>query len=140
MKKSPTKKGSFLDDAIKMHSSPGPASIPIIMLDKSNIILEWAKPNKQLVKYSDRKTYVDDIYLNAKRRISPSPNEYSVKLKWPEEKPKPAHVSEKTNFLDHSQYESDKTPGPGSYVVATQIAKKVKEYHYNVTKPLQPSK
>ena len=26
-KKSPTKKGSYLDDAIKMSSSPGPASI-----------------------------------------------------------------------------------------------------------------
>lgn len=49
-------------------------------------------------------------------------------------------MSEKTTFLDNCEYESVKTPGPGSYMVASQILKKTKEYHYVQNKPLQPIK
>lgn len=59
-------------------------------------------------------------------------------MKWPQQSTKQIHVSDKISFLDHSQYQSDKTPGPGNYQIATQIVGKVKEYHYNINKPLQP--
>jgi len=58
-KRSPTKKGSFLDDSIRMNNSPGPASKIFLIIDKSNLQQVWAVPNKQIVKYADRKTYVD---------------------------------------------------------------------------------
>lgn len=61
-------------------------------------------------------------------------------MDWPEKGKKADHVSEKINFLDHSEFESIQTPGPGTYLVATHIAKKVKEYHHTETKPLQPRK
>lgn len=103
-KKSPTKKGSYLDDTIKYSCSPGPARIINHNLDKSNVQLEWARANKQLVKHSDRKTYIDEINQHAKKRNSPSPNQYSVTMKWPLESRKITHVSEKTNFLDNFEY------------------------------------
>lgn len=59
-------------------------------------------------------------------------------MDWPEKGTKDGHASEKINFLDHSEYEANQTPGPGNYLIATHIAKKVKEYHHTETKPLQP--
>lgn len=61
-------------------------------------------------------------------------------MAWPDKSNSDLQVSEKTNFLDHSEYESNQTPGPGTYLVATHIAKKFKEYHHTQNKPLQPRK
>jgi hypothetical protein len=44
-------------------------------------------------------------------------------MEWPKKSDQIKHVSEKTNFVDSSQYYSDKTPGPGSYLISTKIAK-----------------
>jgi len=51
-------------------------------------------------------------------------------MPWPDKVTKAGHVCEKTNFLDNFEYESNKTPGPGNYMIATQIAKKTKEFHH----------
>lgn len=42
---------------------------------------------------------------------------------WPKKRDQLKNVSEKTNFADHSQYESDKTPGPGMYNIRTHMTK-----------------
>lgn len=60
----------------------------------------------------------------------PPPNHYSVELPWPKKMSKQIHESEKISFLDHSEYESNLIPGPGSYLVATHIGKKTKEYKF----------
>ncbi len=55
--------------------------------------LNWVQPNKQLVKYSDRKTYVDEIQAITKKRNSPSPNHYKIEMGWPEKSKKAIHES-----------------------------------------------
>lgn len=77
-------------------------------------------------KYPDRKTYVDEIQAQTRKRNSPSPNSYNIKMGWPEKRNNNPHQSDKINFLDHSEYESTLTPGPGTYIVATKIVKKGK--------------
>jgi hypothetical protein len=97
-------------------------------------------PSKQLQKHSPRRTYIDEIKLGAKRHNSPSPNQYNLKAKWPDEKRKPAPTSPKTNFLDNSEFEADKTPGPGAYRIATRLGGKLREGTHSLNKPLQPRK
>ena len=59
-------------------------------------------------------------------------------MPWPDKKQKPSHSGQKINFLDNYEFESSQSPGPGSYLIATHIAKKVKQFHHTVNKPLQP--
>lgn len=49
------------------------------------------------------KTYVDEIQAIKKRRNSPSPNHYKIKMGWPDKSKKAIHASKKINFLDHSE-------------------------------------
>lgn len=58
MKKTATKKGHYLDIAVKMNTSPGPASIQNINLDNSNLQNVWAPKNAHQPKYSNRTTYI----------------------------------------------------------------------------------
>lgn len=44
-------------------------------------------------------------------------------MEWPKEREQAKNICEKTNFVDTCQYESDKTPGPGSYNLRTQLSK-----------------
>lgn len=53
-------------------------------------------------KYADRKTYVDEIQSQTKKRNSPSPNSYSLTMPWPAKKNGTPHEADKINFLDHS--------------------------------------
>jgi hypothetical protein len=59
-------------------------------------------------------------------------------MEWPKSSEKAkAIISEKTNFVDSCQYYSDKTPGPGSYLIATVIAKEKKEGKFTPHQPIQ---
>lgn len=51
----------------------------------------------------------------------PSPNHYALTMPWPGKCSELKHISDKTNFIDTCQYESNHNPGPGTYIVRTQI-------------------
>lgn len=93
-------------------------------VDLSNQQPDWSKVKLYQHKYADRKTYVDEIQLDQKKRNSPSPSQYSLTSPWPKKSDKSLQRASKTNFLNHSEYESNMTPGPGSYLIATRIGKK----------------
>jgi|LakMenE01Jun11ns_1017448.scaffolds.fasta_scaffold8793552_1 hypothetical protein len=59
MKKTATKKGHYLDLAVRMNTSPGPASNTNIYQDNSNLQSVWAPKNAHQPKYSNRTTYID---------------------------------------------------------------------------------
>lgn len=91
--------------------------------DKSNIQPLWSPKNVHQPKYSNRKTYIDDVQRMSKKHNSPSPDRYKLEMAWPKQENKVKLVSEKSNFVDTCEYYSDKTPGPGSYMIATRISK-----------------
>ena len=99
---------------------------------------DWSKIKITPHRYSDRKTYVDEIQHFVKKKNEPSPNQYNITMPWPKTGKKDGTTSEKITFLNHSEYDSVKTPGPGTYLIATHIAKKVKDFKYTENKPLQP--
>jgi hypothetical protein len=53
-------------------------------LDKSNMIQEWAPKGAHQPKYSNRKTYIDDVQRIAKKQSCPSPDKYSLTMPWPQ--------------------------------------------------------
>ena len=59
-------------------------------------------------------------------------------MPWPLKNNKDHLESEKTTFINTSEYASNKSPGPGSYIVATTIGnKKIKKYKFVENKPRQ---
>lgn len=105
--------------------APPAPQVPFYLTpDKSNLQALWSPKNPHQPKYSNRKTYIDDVQRQSKKAGSPSPDKYNLSMEWSNasEKAK-AIISDKTNFVDTCQYYSDKTPGPGSYMIATVIAK-----------------
>jgi hypothetical protein len=59
-------------------------------------------------------------------------------MPWPKQENKVKLVSEKNNFVDTCQFYSDKTPGPGSYMIATRISKEKKDHKFTPHQPLKP--
>ena len=73
-----TKKGSFLEDHLRLKNSPGPASNYEYIEDKSNIQPNWGKKSPIAPKYSDRKTYISEIEHNGKKYNWPSSSSYKL--------------------------------------------------------------
>ena len=78
-----TKKGSYIDDEIKTKISPGPASTENFRIDKANFQKNWGKKVGIPPKYSERKTYIEEIQTLDKKKNLPSPNKYEITLPWP---------------------------------------------------------
>jgi hypothetical protein len=55
----------------------------------------------------------------------------------PKKQDKPKNISEKINFTDTCQYESDKTPGPGNYSISTHPAATKDDRKWNPHLPLK---
>lgn len=138
MPKSITKKGSFLDPLLKSNISPGPASTIFSIKDKSNHQVDWSKTGAIPQKHSERKTYITEIQHFHRKTNSPSPSQYTISMNWPKKNQKQHLESEKTNFINTSEYASVKTPGPGNYLIATSIEnRKIKKYKFLQTFPRQ---
>jgi hypothetical protein len=54
-----------------------------IILDKSNVQALWSPKNVHQPKYSNRKTYIDDVQRLSKKANSPSPDKYILSMQWP---------------------------------------------------------
>lgn len=66
-----TKRGNYLEDEEKLHKSvPGPGQYPTRSL--------WSEKAKLKIRYSEKKTYVDDIYKYEKKWKIPAPGHYNV--------------------------------------------------------------
>ncbi len=52
-------------------------------LDKANTQPIWSPKNVHQPKYSNRKTYIDDVQRLSKKSNSPSPDKYNLSLQWP---------------------------------------------------------
>lgn len=60
-------------------------------------------------------------------------------MPWPKKKEQLKNISEKINFADTCQYESDQLPGPGSYNVRTHLAlMKGDKKKWEATLPIKP--
>ena len=106
--------------------------------DNSNLQAVWSPKNVHQPKYCNRKTYIDDVQRISKKTGSSSPNKYNLSMEWTKSSEKPKSIiSDKTNFVDTCQYYSEKTPGPGSYIIATVIAKQKKQAKFTPHQPLQ---
>ena len=122
------KKPSPKKDIISMTKSSTAAhpALQVILYfnsDKSNLQTLWSPKNAHQPKYSNRKTYIDDVQRHSKKAGSPSPDKYNLSTEWTKSSDKAKTIiSEKTNFVDTCQYYSDKTPGPGSYMIFTEIS------------------
>lgn len=58
---------------------------------------------------------------------------------WPKKKEQLKNVSEKTNFADSCQYDSDKIPGPGNYNILTHLGSiKSESKRYEPHLPIKP--
>ena len=66
-----------------MSCSPGPASKYFNIEDKANSQPDWSKTKIVAHKYSDRKTYVDEIQHWDRKHNRQSPTQYSLALPWP---------------------------------------------------------
>ena len=105
------------------------------------MLKDWTKlKNKAPPKHSERKTDVEWTQHHSLKKNFPSPSQYSLTFHWPGRKGMAPQKTEKINFLFHSEYESDKTPGPGTYIVATKIAKRVRDYKHVENKPRSTNK
>lgn len=98
-----------------MHKSvPGPGQYPTRSL--------WSEKAKLKIRYSEKKTYVDDIYKYEKKWKIPAPGHYNVvkSMKELEAEKKLMAVrkrnyQDKLTFLDDVQLRSTQTPGTGMY-------------------------
>lgn len=114
--------------------------ILFINSDQSNLQQSWSLKNLRQHKYGDRKTYIDQVQGLSRKNNSPSPDKYNLTMPWPKQQAKlKTVVSEKTNFVDSCQFYSDKTPGPGSYMIATRISKDKKQGKHAPHQPLKSS-
>lgn len=52
-------------------------------IDKSNTQPLWSPKNVHQPKYSNRKTYIDDVQRLSKKANSPSPDKYNLSMQWP---------------------------------------------------------
>jgi len=106
-----TKQGDYISQAIKLAGqTPAP--------NQYEIVKPWApeKKDQRTVKPTQKRTFLEEIGLEAKRRPIPGPGAYDV-LKGDQKKAssvKP-RVSERDNFLMDYEYSSDLIPGPGNY-------------------------
>jgi hypothetical protein len=89
-------------------------------------------------KRGEKSTYLDDITKMEKKLNFPSPSHYEVGVDWPKKKEQVKNICEKTNFVDTCQYEADKTPGPGSYNLRTQLSKGAIDKKWSPHSPLHP--
>jgi hypothetical protein len=66
-------------------------------------------------------TYLDEVTRREKKNNSPSPSHYAISMFWPKKREQLKNISEKTNFADTSQYESNQLPGPGNYNISGRL-------------------
>ncbi|EGR33008.1 hypothetical protein IMG5_063790 [Ichthyophthirius multifiliis] len=114
-----TKRGCYLDDTIKLFkTSPAP--------NKYEVSYKWVnqqdiEKGKKKPKDTKRNTFIDDIFLEEKRRIKPGPGQYKIffktqaEVKETDKVIKERRQIQKGSFLNENEYLSIKTPGPGNY-------------------------